>query len=366
MLKEKTGIGPGLLFMVLYVSIFAFGELLTPNVAAQYIGNNGFWGFLVAFFLAAGLIVLLNNLGKRFPGKSVIQYLPELCGTVLGKFLGLVFLSMILVYVMWMSTAVVQQWGTYFLIRTPEWVRALLFVTVAIFIAYQGIEGVTRLAAFAFPLTFVLSLLAIGFSFQNFELDNIRPIFFVDGFKIPLGAMHLFFPFTPLAAVLIIYPYLTRKEKGLRMMMGAAGLASGLIFLTILSGIGNYSAPGVLRYSWMTIELMRKANLPFVLQTFGLFFTVSWLTLMLIGTGLLIYSLAEGASQLVNGLNYKYFTLILFPVLLVAVALGAGGVELRYVFSHVRLQSVVLTLGFPILLWLLAVLRRRGVSGGEA
>ena len=49
MLKEKTGIGPGLLFMVLFISLFSYGVIESPHAAAKYIGNNGYWGFLLAF-----------------------------------------------------------------------------------------------------------------------------------------------------------------------------------------------------------------------------------------------------------------------------------------------------------------------------
>lgn len=366
MLEEKTGVGPGLLFMVLYVTMFGYGELLTPYVAARTIGNNGYWGLLLAFILAIGFIVLLNSLGKMFPGKSVIQYLPDLCGTALGKLLGVIYLLLILTTIVFTSSLIIQQWRAYFLIRTPGWAMALLFLGISAFIAYQGIEGITRLAAFAFPVTFFLTVVAIAFSFQNFELDNIRPIFFIDGLKIPMGAVQLFYPFTPLVAVLLIYPYLTKKEKGLKMMMGAASLAFGLIFVTIVSSIGNYSAPGLLRYAWPAIELTRKANLPYVLQTFGLFFTVSWLTVVLIGTGLLLYVVAEGTSQLVNTLNYKWFTLILFPVVLFAVILPSEGIELRHIFTNYHLVSFALTLGLPIFLWLLALIRRRGLRRDAA
>lgn len=35
MLKEKTGIGPGLLFMVLYISMFSYGVMQPIYVAAK-------------------------------------------------------------------------------------------------------------------------------------------------------------------------------------------------------------------------------------------------------------------------------------------------------------------------------------------
>jgi spore germination protein len=229
-------------------------------------------------------------------------------------------------------------------------------------VAYQGIEGISRLAAFLFPVTFFFSFLAIMFSFQNFDLENIRPIFLIDGFKIPLGTIYLFYPFVSLLTVLMIFPYLTKKQKGFKVITGAAALAGGVILMLIVSGIGNYSAPGVLRYSWPVLEVTRKANIPYVLQTFGLFYAATWLSQALTGTGFFYYILSQGVSELVNGLNYKWFTLILFPITYYLILLPSGVIDVRVVFPFLCAVGFSFTLGLPLILWLVAILRKRGIK----
>ncbi|MBU7005164.1 GerAB/ArcD/ProY family transporter [Phosphitispora fastidiosa] len=360
MLKEKTGIGPGLLFMVMYISMFSYGVMHPISVAAKYMGNNGYWGFLMAFIISIPVIALITLLGKRFPKKSVIQYLPEVFGTFTGKFLGLIYLGFIMVLMIWASRAISEEISVYFLSRTPMWVSIFVFLGVAAYIAHQGIEGLTRLAAFIFPVTFLFGILAILFSFQNFQLDNIRPIFLIDGFKIPYGSLHMFYPFIPLLTVLMIYPYLTEKQKSFKVITGATALVFAVIFLVILSGIGNYSAPGISRYSWATLELTRKANLPFALQSFGLFFGATWLSQALVGTGFFYYILSEGMSELLKVLNYKWFTLILFPVTYFLIMLPSGVIDVRYIFPYLRIAGLALTLGLPSVILLVALLRNQG------
>lgn len=362
MLKEKTGISPGLLFMVMYVSMFAYGIMQPLYVAAKYIGNNGYWAFLLAFIITIPVIVLICLLGNRFPNKSIIQYLPEIFGTIMGKFLGFFYLALIMVLMLWASRAISEEISVYFLNRTPMWASMLLFLVVSSYVAHQGIEGVTRLAAFIFPVTFLFGLVALLFSFQNFQLANIRPIFLIDGLKIPIGSIHIFYPFIPLLTVLMIFPYLTEKQKSFKVVAGATALVFGVIFLAILSGIGNYSAPGLLRYSWATLELTRKASLPFVLQTFGLFFAATWLSQALVGTGFFYYVLSEGMAELLNVLNYKWFTLILFPVTYLLLLLPSGVVDVRYVFPYIRVIGFALTIGLPLIVLIMALLRNRGVK----
>lgn len=360
MLKEKTGIGPGLLFMVLYVSMFSYGIIQSPYVAAKYMGNNGYWGFFLAFIISIPVIGLICLLGRRFPHKSIVQYLPEVFGTILGKSLGFFYLTFIMVLMVWASRTISEEINVYFLSRTPMWASVFLFLIVSTYVAHQGIEGVTRLAAFIFPVTFFLSFAAILFSFQNFQLDNIRPVFLIDGYKIPYGSLQMFYPFLTLLPVLMIYPYLTEKQKGFKVVTGATLLVFVIIFLVILSGIGNYSAPGLLRYSWTVLELTRKANLPFVLQTFGLFFGATYLSQALVGTGFFYYVLSEGVSQLLNVSNYKWFTLILFPITYFLIMLPSGIVDVRFVFPYIRIIGFAITLGLPLVILLAAILRRRG------
>ncbi len=295
-------------------------------------GNNGYWGFFLAFIISIPVIFVTCLLGKRFPRKTVIQYLPEVMGIPLGKLLGFVYLAAIMGIMIWASRTISELISIYLLSRTPLWVEVFLFLIISAYVAYQGIEGITRLASFIFPLTIFLGLMAILFSFQNFELENIRPIFFIDGLKIPLGSLHMFCPFISLLTVLMIYPYLTEKQKDFKVITGAASLTFVLIFLVILSGIGNYSASGVLRYSWPVLELTRKTNLPFVLQTFGLFFAAFWLTQALVGTGFFYYVLSEGMSELLNVLNYKWFALILFPITFFLIMLPSGVLDVRFFF----------------------------------
>jgi spore germination protein len=360
MLNEKTAIGPGLLFMVLYITMFSYGVSQSVRVAAEQMGHNGYWGFLLAFMIAVPVIWGISWLGNRFPRQSVIQYLPRLVGTFLGKLIGFVILAAIMALMVWASRTITEEVSLYFLGRTPIWASVALFLLVAFYAARQGLEGVTRLAAFLFPVTFLFSFAAILFSFQNFELNNIRPLFLIDGLKIPIGSVHMFYPFVVLLTVLLINPYLTEKQKTFKIMTGAAALAFFLIAVTIVSGIGNYGAVGVLRYSYPVLELTRKANLPFVLQTFGLFFGATWLSQVLAATGFFYYILAEGTAQLLNVLNYKWFTVILLPVVYFLIMLPSGIIDMRAVFPYLRLGGFAVTLGLVIFLVPVALLRGRG------
>lgn len=360
MLKEKTGIGPGLLFMVTYVTMFGFGVVQAPYVAAKYIGANGYWGLVLAFALSLLMIKLIQIMGQAFPGKSLVQLLSIGFGAWAGKILSLLYLFFVLVLLVWASRSISEFISVYFLPRTPMWCSVLLFLIVSTFAAHQGIEGLSRLAAFIFPLTLLFSLLPILFSFQGFQLDHIRPILFIEGERFAFGALQLYYPFIPLILIPMLFPYLTKRENMPRVLMGASALAFIMILLVIVSGLGNYGALGVLRYSWLTFDLIRKANIPFVLQTFGLFFAATWLSQALAGTGFIYYILAEGVAQVTHALNYKWFTLILFLPAFYMTLWFPSVVDTRMILPGLRIAGIALSFFLPLIIVGSFILRRGG------
>ena len=87
--------------------------------------------------MAIPVIAVIAGLGRRFPRKSVIQYLPEVMGIPLGKFLGLLYLVVIMILMIWASRAISEQLSIYFLSRTPMGASVFIFLVVAAFVAYQ-------------------------------------------------------------------------------------------------------------------------------------------------------------------------------------------------------------------------------------
>lgn len=141
MLKEKTGIGPGLLFIFLFSSLFGFGLMNSPYIAARYMGANGYLGLIVAMFLTIPVITAIVELGKRFPDKSIIEYLPLAFGSVMGKIVGFAYVLFLLALTVYAIRSMAELFNIYFLMNTLVWaLSALMLISVA-YLAHLGIEG---------------------------------------------------------------------------------------------------------------------------------------------------------------------------------------------------------------------------------
>lgn len=364
MLKETTGIGPGLLFNIMFSSLYGYGVVSSPYVAAKYMGANGYLGFILAFLLAMPIVLCAVRLSKRFPGKSIIQYLPLVCGKILGKGIAVLFLLFLLVITAWATRQIADLNNTYFLSRTPLWVIVAILLATTAYIAHKGIESITRLAAFIFPVAVVFIFLSAVFTFQGFRLDHVRPVFHTQGYELSLGALQMFYIYFPLTILFMVYPYLTKTKKGFKTILSAVLLASTAILIFVVSGIGTYGSAGILRYSFPVLELTRKANVPFLMQSMGLFFAVSYFSQVCLAIAGLYFSLALATTQLLGVLNYKWFVLLYFPILMFVVLAPESILDIRFLFDYLRTAGFAVVFGLPLSIWFLAVLLKRGDTSG--
>lgn len=359
MLNEKTGIGPGLMFTMLFSSFFGYGMMFSARNSAKYMGANGYWSIFLAFLLAVPIGLIVVNMAKRFPGKSIIRYLPLVIGKIPGKTVAVIYLALILSVIIWATRAITEMYSLYFMKQTPIAVLVFMVLFTAAYMAHKGIEGVSRLAAFVFPLALVFIVFTVMLTFKNIVPDHIKPVFRVDGYKPLIGAVQSYYIFFPMAIALIVYPYLTGNKNGFRIVAGSAAVAGMFIFLIVLAAIGAYGHQGILRYSVPILEMTKDASITHFLETFGLFYAATWLSQVVIAIGVFYFTLAQASAELTGRLNYKYFVIILFPVLLALTVLLPSVIELRLMFDYLKIAVFSVVFILTIVVWLLAVILKR-------
>lgn len=364
MLREKTAIGPGLMFMFLLAALFGSGIMLAPQMAAEAIGPNGYWGVAVAGLLSLLVVAAAIGLGKRFPRQSIIAYLPRIYGVWLGKLLGLIFLLFLLAFGVLFLRAIADIFSSFFLFRSPYWATLGLILLAVAYPAYLGIEVISRQASFLFVAVYLLITVILLMSFHNFQLDHVRPVLTGDPLRILHGGVRLFYCYYPLAMLFMVYQYFTEPRHGWKALGWAVLVIFVYLFLIVFGAIGVYGAKGVLRYSFPVLELTRKTTVPYLLQTFGLYFSFVWLSQVYITLAGLLYTTAQGCAEWFGILNYKRFVLIVAPLVLVLAVAIPGAIDLRALFKSFQNAGVWVAAVLPLLTWAAAWLFKRGEQNG--
>lgn len=62
-----------------------------PSIAATYAKQDAWLTEIIATILGIIVILLVTELGRRFPGKTIIEYLQTILGIWIGKAVGFLF-----------------------------------------------------------------------------------------------------------------------------------------------------------------------------------------------------------------------------------------------------------------------------------
>ncbi|MGA9174210.1 MAG: GerAB/ArcD/ProY family transporter, partial [Thermoactinomyces sp.] len=174
-MKNRADITPGQLSFLIMKSMFGVGYVSLPR-DVQMVAKGG--GFLSVFF--AGLVVqlfllIMCALNKRFPTKTLYEFVPEILGKFLGKavsFLYVLYFLLISSLVLDFYTRMNKEWA-YPL--TPGWVLMLLMVLVSLYLVISDLRIIARFFVFV-SFSIFANLFLVIWGLQNANYLYILPI----------------------------------------------------------------------------------------------------------------------------------------------------------------------------------------------
>ncbi len=174
---------------------FIFGSTLILGSAGD--AKQDAWiSVLIAVAMAVPALFIYARLLFLYPGQDLFDILKRVFGNITGKIIGLLFIW----YAFHLGAMVVRNFSEFMAIvaipETPPMVVILLMGMVCIFAIKDGIELLTRITTFLFPLVLLLILIVVILSLTEANPENLKPVLY-DGWKpVFKGAFSAFsFPF---------------------------------------------------------------------------------------------------------------------------------------------------------------------------
>lgn len=173
--QEKISSSQCLLLFITLVT--ATAVLFVPAITAQEARQDGWLSALVFSTLFALLVaVICTSLGLRFPGRTVIQYSPEILGRFLGKLAGLGYIF----FFIHINSIIVREFGdfltTVFLPDTPIDIFVATLLLLGASAVRNGLEVIARMNQFVFPLLLFSYMLIIVLVARDMDLHNLLPV----------------------------------------------------------------------------------------------------------------------------------------------------------------------------------------------
>lgn len=345
----------------------ATAVVFLPGLTAGIAGRDSWMTPLVATLPGIYLALVIAALGRRFPGRTLTQYLQEVLGTWPGKLVGLFYVF----FFLHTNGVIVREFGELMVAvimpRTPLLVFHGVILLLCAWAVRGGLEVLARVTEFTLPAVLAVFILMILLTAQDMNFENLFPVL-EKGFKpVVLASLDPIGWRGEIIIFAMFLPYLASPEKGGRCAIIAV-VAIGLI-LTADSVINNaVLGPSVARLTFPTFSLVREVSVANFLERIESVMVAIWVIGMFAKIGLFYYAAVLGTAQVAGLKDYRPVVLPL-GVILAALSFQAGDSAqelVAYILHGFPPFAYIFEYIIPTLL--LAVAAARGLKkpgGGE-
>ncbi|OKP84046.1 hypothetical protein A3844_20390 [Paenibacillus helianthi] len=347
---SSTIIGVGLLSFPRYMAVA--GNSAGPFVALT--------GVLVSFFS----FWLLASLCRRFSTESLFVFSRRLIGRPLAMF----FTLIIWLIFMTLTGLTARQFGdvatSVLFNKTPIEATIFLMLLICQLSARRNIIKFSYIHFFYLPLIIGSVLVTILISLRNVDLLNLQPVLTAPTASFWKGALEASYLFQSSFVITLLIPFMKLPKQAVR--AGAIGIfVSGAVYwLIALACIGLFGAEETKLLIYPTLETARSAAIgEGFLERLDALFIVIWV-ISVYTSIYTTYYLASYLLQNLLGLRDQRMTSSAVLPFVFVIALLPENVFETYTWSLMLGNvSMLLLLGYPMLLWAVYWLRRSGKRG---
>lgn len=352
--------------LLLFTLVSSTAMLFVPAVTAESAGRDGWISIL---FLATifGLMVawVCTSLGQRFPHENIIEYSPKVFGPVLGHLINLTYIF----FFIWTNAIIVGEFADFmiatFLPKTPRVVFAFIIVWLAAYAVRNGLEVISRLNQFLFPLLMISYLGLVVFVLSDIELTNLVPIL-ENGVKpIIRGSLPPSAWRGEIVLMLMMLPNLSQLTKGRKASIYAVILIGIVLTLNTIATVGAFGAELSSHLTFPYFTLADYGQIAKVLERMEALVMLVWVAGLMLKIAIFYYCGVLALAQWFNLQNYKP---LVTPVGIILIAWSSiiyeNSRELVELISKTfPVYAFTFELLIPALLLAVAVIRKK--KGGK-
>ncbi|MCL5057477.1 MAG: spore germination protein [Actinobacteria bacterium] len=342
----------------------ATSVVFLPGTSAAAGGRDAWMAPLLAIVPGIYLAFIIYLLGKRFPGRTLIEYLQMVLGAWTGKLAGLLYI----LFFLHTNAIIIREFGellaSLVLPLTPPAVTQVIILLLCAWAVRGGLEIQARVMEFAYPFVLVLLMAAILLTVNKIDFTNLLPIL-ENGFKPVVRAF-----LNPMGwrgeiiLLAMIFPFMARPDQGGRCACIAV-TAIGLILAVDAMINTVVFGPTVARLTFPTFSLVRMVNVADFIERIESVLVAIWVIGMFGKVALFYYATVIGIAQVAGLRDYRPLVLpvgVLLAALSLLVADNASEL-LAYITRGFYPYAYLFEYIIPTVL--LAVAAARGIKTGK-
>ena len=358
---EKAKITNAQSILLFIVVVSSTGILFLPTIVYEIAKRDTWLTMVLVGFLGTVVAYIITKLGLMFKDKTIIQYSEIILGKVPGKIVGLIYCA----YFIHLDAIGIREFSELlvgpFFPGTPILFFTIAIMLVSIYAVYSGIEVIARVNEFIFPL-FMIAISGIIFlSIKDMDFNNFLPI--LEGGWMPVikGTYHEIYFISEMVFLLMLIPYINKQEKVQKSVFTGVILLA-LLGMVVFGGIGAvFGAALVNRINYPFLALARYVSIGDVATRIESLVMFMWVSGVFIKITILHYCAVLAVSQWLNLKVYKPLVIPIGAIMVVLSMIIAGNVvELGELLSKILIPYLIIEIGIPFILLIVALLRKKG------
>ncbi|MGV2942513.1 GerAB/ArcD/ProY family transporter [Mesobacillus sp. LC4] len=336
------------------------GVLSIPFDVSRNSGFDSWMSILMGGIIAQVVILIIYQLGKRYPDGP----LPHNISSITGKWLGAILNFLFAAYFLESSLMVVVSYSDvlnrWVLFETPWFVLIGMSFTIAAYIAssrLRTIATITQVIMVMFMLCFIIIFISgIG----KGDIRHFLPIGSHGLLPILKDTIPAFWSYAGYELLLYTFPFVqSRKKRDILMAMSIANGFTTFFYLLITVIVTYNFSEGVLNtISEPMVFILRKFNWP-ILQSVDILFMTMWLSVTTVTVYVYLFLSARYLSHFKSKEITNHSLLVCILALLGFVA-GLWGSDRKVLnlFSNFHNKATIITIAIiPAILLLVSFVR---------
>ncbi|MGA8942200.1 MAG: GerAB/ArcD/ProY family transporter [Thermoactinomyces sp.] len=313
--KQKTQI-TSIQTAVFTISIIVgMGVLTLPRTITERTQTSDGWISLILagiIFLVWGRLIILLN--RYYPDLTFFEYIPLILGKWLGNLVNFLFILYMILTAGYQLRGMSEVTYLYLLPTTPDSVKILIFLFVAIYLITGGIIPIARICEILLPITFIVFAFVLLLSFREFEPDNIRPVMGLGITPVLKGIPGAILAITGFEIMLILNAYMDQKKNAWKVLVASITIPTAFYIVIYITAIGALGMHQVTAHPFPTLEMLRSYEVTGILfERYESFLLTVWIMQIFTTYVGVHYFASLGLSQM-TGRNIRYFIYGLAPL----------------------------------------------------
>lgn len=330
--------------------------IFLPAITSQDAGRDSWLAPVISTLPGIYLALVIGALGKRFPGRTLIQYLQSVLSAWPGKAAGLFYLF----FFLHTNGIIIREFGellvSLVMPNTPLIVFHSVILLLCAWAIRGGLEVLARVLAVTWPFLVFLFVASVLLAFNEMDFSYLLPVL-ENG--IPPVLKSSLAPTAWRGEIIVLamfLPFLTNPGKGKRCALISVFLIGIILTADAIANTVVFG-PSTARLTFPTFSLIRMVSVSNFLERIESVIVALWVIGMFSKISLFYYVTVLGTAQLFNLKDYRPLVFpmgVLLAALSIQVAANAGELvdyitkpfpPFAYVFEYI-IPTILLAISY--------------------